>query len=251
MVNNTNLDTLITDFQQSIDDIKRHTYLCLSLYEERDRGDELVKMDLPNARHIYESSLLSAVVAWHSFASDWILTAIACDVSTINSKLQEAQPASFKVKGQLVVYARPQLIRRKPSVSEVRDLLEGSNRGSNLSIYEENAWSRFRNILGPEYAERVDKFNTDDYTVMRLSNLMRNYAAHKSQQAQDKLNLELRSDSVKGLDKREGVEFTYDKTRVINLGKYLFAYSPNPKLGQNTRLGYLLYRLSGLSEKLR
>ncbi|PKZ62671.1 hypothetical protein CYJ73_25815 [Gordonia terrae] len=251
MVNNTNLDTLITDFQQSTEGIKRHTYLFLSLYEARDRGDELVKMDLPNARHIYESSLLSAVVAWHSFASDWILTAIACDVSTINSKLQEAQAASFKVKGQLVVYARPQLIRRKPSVSEVRDLLEGSNRGSNLSIYDQSGWSRFRNILGPEYAARVDNFNTDDYTVMRLSNVMRNYAAHKSEQSREKLNMELRSASVKELDEHEGVDFTYEKKRVTNLGEYLFAYSRNPKLGQHTRLGYLLYRLISLSEKLR
>ena len=85
MVNDTDLTEVITSFQQNIADIKAHTDLCLNLYENADNPDRPT-MDLKNAQHIYENSLLSAVVAWHSFASDWVLTAIACDCSVLSAQ---------------------------------------------------------------------------------------------------------------------------------------------------------------------
>ena len=169
----------------------------------------------------------------------------------LNNKLQEAQAAAFRVTKQLTVYSGPQKIRRNPSISEVRDLIEGPKRGSNLRLYGLEDWQVFRNVLGAEYAARIDKFSKDDDTVMRLCNLMRDVAAHKSDKSWEKFNAELRKESVANVIENEKVRLKYERKRVSNLGEYLFAYMTHRNPGQSVRLGYFLYRLTELSEKLR
>lgn len=257
MANKPNIPELIKRYEENINSIYRHIDVCLNLWDQRktitavnDKYDlSLEAMDTSNLRHIYESSLVSAVVAWQSFASDWIVAAIAHDPSMLNQKLTASNSVSAKV-GSLTLNVQPASIGKRLSTEKVRSLLERPSNNNYLAVNYKSDWQKYQNVLSPHYVDLVNRMTAEDFALLDLCTLIRNQSAHGSAESKKRLGRHLSGDPLKKLEAVDGVSLS--KPHGINdLGYYLAAEMENP-FGpgrQNTRLAYLLGKLRRLPKE--
>lgn len=212
MVNKPDIDKLVDRYQDQINEQFWHINACLNIWDSRKKMTRqgFPTLETENLERVYESSLVSAVTAWQLFASDWLVAALAHDSSVLQAAIGGAKKYRLDL-GSTTIFRQPAPIKKHLSVREVRDLLEKPETGSYVTVNYESHWRKYRKLLGPEFAVKVDSLTQEDYLFIELCTCLRNMSAHRSDEAVSRVRTVLTGGALQQFDQLEQVSLSLDR----------------------------------------
>ena len=254
------LGVLVDRYQEQIDETYGYIDDCLTVWDRRKAIGEqgFPVLETSSLERIYESALVSAVMSWQTFASEWVVLALSRDSSVLGGKVAEKGRMTLTRGGGVKLFVETKPLGASMSPAKVRDLLEQGS--SFLTVNYERQWTAYAALMGHEYAARVGRLSKHDFTLVELVTLLRNMSVHRSASSIREVRRLVTDDRVVALDASLGAgESCFARStgvRPAGLGHYLAAekrnpYSTDEYKRQRTRLAVMLGRMKKMSEVLR